>query len=72
LTPSKREKRKEQFRKLGAALSQLDRDWAVRKAEFQYEIQPRAVADPELSSRFGGPVMKTQQFQPIVYVDVAK
>jgi hypothetical protein len=72
LTSSKRQQRKDQFRKLGAALSTLDNAWAVRKAEFQYEIRPRAVADHELTSRLYGPVMKTQQFKSTVYMDVLK
>lgn len=66
---TKNAKRREQFQKLGQALSSFERDWAVRKSDYQYAIRPVAVADRELSSWLYGPEMRTQQFIPIVFVE---
>ena len=74
MTPSQaqRSRRREQFRKLGAALSNLERDWAIRKVDVQYDPRPVPLEDPDLTSKFGGPAMCTIQYPSTVYADIAE
>ena len=68
-----RRTRNQFFRKLGAELSTRETDWAIRRAEFQYEPRPTPVNDPAVSSRFpNGPVLKTVQFPSTVYLDAER
>ena len=64
LTPSKNNLRREQFRKLGHAISGL-KDYFTGE-DCQFEIKSRAVQDSTVSSKLFGPQMKTQQFERTV------
>jgi len=61
LSQLKRAAHKEKFRKIGQAL----KDYYVG-GESQFDIHPRPIQDPALSSRLQGPQMKSTQFERTV------
>ena len=60
--------RREKFKAIGAAIRAIDTELAWRdwREEHEYELGTAAVQDGSVSSRLGGPQMRTLQMRHVV------